>query len=112
MSGFRQGHSHSKKLSNEQVWEIKDKYFNRGYTQAALCREYGVVRETIGRIVRGESRQNVGKPEAPKEDPMAVFNRLMVLQEGLRQAKETPEEKINKQMQDELNKLGDSDEKA
>lgn len=56
MSKFNQNNSRASKLSPVQVHEIRSKYA-AGYTQASLCREYGISIGQIGRIVRGESWQ-------------------------------------------------------
>ncbi len=61
MSKFRQGNIKAAKLSNEDVLELRRKYIheNPPWTQGALSRHYGLSINTVGRIVRGESRQSV-----------------------------------------------------
>lgn len=41
------------KLSQEQAQEIKDKYQTGKYTQRQLAQEYGVIQQTISRIMTG-----------------------------------------------------------
>jgi transcriptional regulator with XRE-family HTH domain len=77
MSKFGQNNTRAAKLSNEQVFELRGLYAE-GATQAHLARRYGVTTNTVGRIVRGESRQNVPLPE---ENHTAAQQRLLVLQE-------------------------------
>jgi len=48
--------NHRLKLTNQQVKEIRDRYFKGKITQEKLAKEYGVAYQTISRIVRGESR--------------------------------------------------------
>lgn len=79
---FQPRNSRSIKISNEQVFEILDKYFNQNYTQGRLAREYGVNKETIGRYIRRESRTQVPMPA--NEDPMAILQRAYALQESLK----------------------------
>jgi len=43
------------KLTREKVAEIRRRYQRRGITQRALAKEYGVDRNTIGLILRGET---------------------------------------------------------
>ena len=62
MTKFGKGNSLRSKLTNEQVWTIRERYMAGGCTQASLSREYGVTTETIGRIVRGETRVAVPTP--------------------------------------------------
>ena len=63
MGKFDQGNSKAAKLTNEEVWQIKERYAKGDCTQASLCREYKVSKETIGRIIRGETRQGVPDPK-------------------------------------------------
>lgn len=58
MTKFAKGNTRGAKLSNEQVFEIR-RLYNEGASQAQLSRDFGVVINTVGRIVRGESRQAV-----------------------------------------------------
>ena len=57
MSKFNRGNTRAHKLTPLQVHEIREKYAREGRTQASLAREYKVVPETVGRIVRGETWQ-------------------------------------------------------
>jgi len=57
MSKFNRGNTRAHKLTPLQVHEIREKYAREGRTQASLAREYRVVPETVGRIVRGETWQ-------------------------------------------------------
>jgi len=101
---FQRGNNRSTKITNEQVFEILDKYRNHGYTQGKLAREYGVNRETIGRYIRGESRNQIPMPPPVAKDPMEVFQRLMALQEQLNQATGEPPPDADEL----LKQLGDS----
>ena len=47
------------KLTDIQVQEIRDKYASGMYLQRELAKEYGVVRQSIGKIVRGQNRKFV-----------------------------------------------------
>ena len=76
MSKFSRGNTRAAKLSNEDVFEMRRLYQDEGWTQAQLSRHFGVVVNTVGRIVRGESRQRVEMPA----DPSAIAARLMDLQ--------------------------------
>ena len=76
MSKFSPGNSKAAKLSNEDVFEMRRLYQDEGWSQARLARHFGVVVNTVGRIVRGESRQRVPMPVNPEE----VAKRLMDLQ--------------------------------
>lgn len=49
----------SVKLSDEEVVEILRLYHDEKWTQGALARKFNVSAGTIGRYVRGESRQDV-----------------------------------------------------
>lgn len=85
MTRFVRGNSKAAKLTNEQVFEILDKYWNHDQSQASLSREYGVVPETIGRICRGDSRKNIPTPtKAPSQsDHEAMIARLLKVQEAV-----------------------------
>ena len=50
-----------RKLSDEQVVEIRNRYAN-GETQTALAIEFGVSHQTIGAIVRGKTYKDVPGP--------------------------------------------------
>ncbi len=56
---FEPGNPGRRKLSNEQVREIKERYAEGEGSYGSLAREYGVATETVARIIRGESRANV-----------------------------------------------------
>jgi len=77
MTQFQPGNTKSTKLTNEQVLDIRLKYQDEGWTQAQLARHFGVNVNTVGRIVRGETRQRVPMPT----DPHEMARRLMALQE-------------------------------
>lgn len=48
------------KLTPGQVLEIREKYWQQGYTQSKLSREYRVSVAQIGKITRGEAWQDFG----------------------------------------------------
>lgn len=52
----------AKKLTEEQVVRIRQRYAERETTQAKLAWEYKVAESTIGRIVRGEKWRHAGGP--------------------------------------------------
>lgn len=61
MGKFAPGNTKAAKLSNEDVYEMRRRYVeeNPPWTQAALSRHYQMSINSVGRIVRGESRQSV-----------------------------------------------------
>ena len=64
MSKFRnKNESASQKLTDVEVVEIRRRYAEEGLSQGELGREYNVTIQTIGRIVRGESRTKLKLPE-------------------------------------------------
>ena len=64
MAKFRNKHeSASQKLTDVEVVEIRRRYAEEGLSQGELGREYDVTIQTIGRIVRGESRTKLKLPE-------------------------------------------------
>ena len=77
MSKFGPGNTKASKLSNEDVYEMRRLYQDEGWSQARLARHFGVVTNTVGRVVRGESHQHVPSPVNPND----VAERLMELQE-------------------------------
>ena len=82
---FEPGNTKATQVTDAQVYEIKDKYLNQGYTQGRLAREYGLSINTIGRYVRGESRQKV-TPPAPtltSEELQAIAENALRIQEEL-----------------------------
>ena len=62
MTKFHLSNLRGAKLTPDQVTRIRERYWNNMESQSALCREYGVSKETIGRVVRGETFQNVPGP--------------------------------------------------
>ena len=46
------------KLSDQQVDQIRTRYFQGGITQMDLAKEYGVAYQTISKIVRGNARKS------------------------------------------------------
>jgi len=80
MGKFNRGNQASVKLSNEEVLELRERYFEGGWSQGRLAREYQVSVNTVGRIVRGESRQRVPM-SLPEEDHTAIQARLLAIQE-------------------------------
>lgn len=85
MSKFAQGNHKSAKLTNEQVMELRRLYFDEGWNQAALARHYQVNVNTVGRIVRGESRQRVPMMTEP---PEVIQQRLWEMQQRINQQTE------------------------
>jgi len=79
MSKFIRGNTRAAKLSPEQVYEIRDKWANQGWTQARLCREYGVTVNTISRICSGQTHQHVPDATAPptEDEVQASYRRLV-----------------------------------
>ena len=80
MTQFQRGNARASKLNNLDVLEMRQKYFDEGWTQAQCARHWHVNVNTVGRIVRGESRQAV---PMPSDDPAAVQRRLMELSERI-----------------------------
>ena len=83
MSKFSPHNTKGAKISNDQVLELRQLYHEEGWTQAQLARKYQVNVNTVGRIVRGESRQQV--PMAT-ESPEDIRKRLVALQDQTNQA--------------------------
>ena len=77
MTKFTPGNTRAARISNEQVLELRRLYFDENWSQARLARHYQVNVNTIGRIVRGESRQRVPMPSAKPEE---IAERLLALQ--------------------------------
>jgi hypothetical protein len=72
MTKFRLGNIRNAKLTPEEVVEIRERYWHGMESQGALCRAYNVSRDTIGRVVRGESFQEYGGPvPGGREKPAA-----------------------------------------
>ena len=95
MPKFSAGNRKGSKLSPEQVYDIRDKWTNHGWTQARLCRFYAVSINTISRICSGQTHQNVGMAKEVSEQD-AIANRMMALQQAVREdarlaAESTPE---------------------
>jgi len=67
------------KLTNGDVYAIREKYATGNYSYGRLAREYGVVSETIGRIVRQETRNRVAVP-IEKVDVEEMAERFRQLQ--------------------------------
>jgi transcriptional regulator with XRE-family HTH domain len=95
---FSHGNTRAAKLSNEQVLEMRQHYHDDGWTQAQCARHYGVNVNTVGRIVRGESRQRV---PMPSESPDIIAARLMALQE---EANRATHDRLTKEAQKEYDK--------
>jgi len=70
MGKFLRGNIKAAVLTAELVREIRHKYHILGYTQGQLAREYQINVNTVGRIVRGETWQDV--PLAPAPEPSAA----------------------------------------
>lgn len=77
MTKFAPGNSRAARVSNEQVLEIRRLYHDEGWTQGRLAREFGLNINTIGRMVRGESRQRV---PMPTDSPSEIAARMAKLQ--------------------------------
>lgn len=72
---FGMGNSRASTLNELDVVEIREKYWQQGFTQGALARLKGVTVGTIGRVVRGETWQHVGGAgmhKAATESPAAM----------------------------------------
>ena len=52
----------SRKLSSDQVVEIRSRYARGGVRQIDLAREFGIARETTRRMIRGETRKDADGP--------------------------------------------------
>lgn len=76
---FTKGNNRAAKLTNEQVFEMRQLYAIGGWSQGELARKFEVQINTVGRIVRGESRQAVPM-SIPSEDREATQKRLEELQ--------------------------------
>jgi len=84
MTKFTKGNAARSKLTHEQVWAIRERYQQGGITQAALARQYGVTAETVGRIVRGETRISVPEPTAPiTQEAIAASARALAERMGI-----------------------------
>ena len=67
----------TRKLSKEQVQEIRENY-GKGVTQGALSRHFGVSIGQIGRIVRGESwQEGAGNRMPTQAEADAILMRLL-----------------------------------
>jgi len=75
MSTGQKHNTQAAKLTPHEVLEIRDRY-SQGWTQAALCKEYRVGINQIGRIVRGESWQHVAAAMPTALDSKKMFERL------------------------------------
>lgn len=64
---FQLKHTRAAKLTLADVRSIRRKWGSGAWTQSALCREYGVTINTIGRIVRGESWADVESDASTEE---------------------------------------------
>lgn len=59
--GRHRGSKHGRtNMTEEDVREIKRRYFNTDVLQRELAEEHGVHTDTIGKIVRGQTWQHVG----------------------------------------------------
>ncbi len=74
----------NRKVTSEEVFEMRRKYEAYEMTQGQLARAYGISVGQVGRIVRGESWQGSSgrRVEAapPKQDPEAFLQSLIALQ--------------------------------
>jgi len=52
----------TRKLSSDQVAEIRSRYARGGIRQIDLAREFGIARETARRMIRGETRNDADGP--------------------------------------------------
>ena len=67
------------KISDQQVRELK-KLYAEGYTQGSLARHFGIGVAQVGRIVRGESRRDVGGAAPSPAEMDRIAQKLMELQ--------------------------------
>ena len=71
----------SAKISALQVMEMRVRYRQQGITQGRLAAEYGLSVIQVGRIVRGESWQDVPELQASQNEMQASLERLMKTQQ-------------------------------
>lgn len=71
------GGARSGPLSEMDVVDIRVKYWQLNYTQGQLAREKRVTINTIGRIVRGETWQEVGGPGSAIAERQEVEEKLI-----------------------------------
>ena len=67
---FQRGNRNAKKLTGEQVMEIREKYALPGVTQPMLAREYGVSLPTISNILNYVTWQNPSYEPPPPRPPL------------------------------------------
>ena len=70
------------KVTAPLVIEMRERWSRGNVTQAQLCRDYGLSVVQVGRIVRGESWQNIGMPMGETE-MRASAERMLALQAEL-----------------------------
>ena len=90
-NAFRQGNMKAAKLTPSQVLEIR-RLYAEGWTQGALCRQFSVGVNQIGRIVRGESWKNLPQTLMTKQELMKSAARMMELQEAAQRGEIEPEQ--------------------
>lgn len=77
----------NRKVTSEEVFEMRRSYEAYEMTQGQLARAYGISVGQVGRIVRGESWQGSAGRRAeappPKQDPEAFLQSLITLQGGV-----------------------------
>lgn len=76
-SKFWSGNTRAAKLTAALVEQIRERYKEPGVTQGQLAREYRVTAAQIGRIIRGESWQNIPQPAPTQEDIAGSLQRLL-----------------------------------
>jgi hypothetical protein len=73
-----------RKLTNAQVRELKELHHTGEWTQGRLAKHFGISAMQAGRIVRGESRNNVVTPtEAKEKEAEREAQRTSEIERGL-----------------------------
>lgn len=78
-SKFTYRNNKAAKVTAPLVIEMRARWARGNVTQAQLCREYGLSVVQMGRILRGESWQNVAMPLG-EEDMAASAQRMLAVQ--------------------------------
>lgn len=90
-NAFRQANMKAAKLTVSQVLEIR-KLYAEGWTQGALCKQFSVGVNQIGRIVRGESWKNLPQTLMNQQELMKSAARMMELQEAVQRGDIGPDQ--------------------
>lgn len=110
MNTFSRHNMKGSKLSAGEVLEIRRLYKEPSWTQGRLSREFQVSIVQIGRIVRGESWQQLPVPEVLMSEGELKDSaaRLIALQSGVGKLQDVAEKQIGegKRMLDEISEEG------